>query len=157
MDMALPTRTCNTVHYKGAALWLASHNFDQNPENTITYLKLSTSLPMCTLLITQHSASWNVAAMDVTVLEEAISHFLPFTPPLSKFSAGCFSSCKFQIKIHSCTCKEHKKNFVINYTENAGKYTSEIVMSWHTYSVSYYHYNWNLQCYMIQLTELFNW
>jgi hypothetical protein len=49
--------------------------------------------------------------MDVTVLEEAISHFLPFTPPFSKFSAGCFSSCKFQIKNNSCKYKERKKSF----------------------------------------------
>jgi hypothetical protein len=66
--------------------------------------------------------------MDVTVLEAAVSHFLPFTSPLSKFSAGCFSSCKFQVKNNSCKCNEYKKNFVTNYIENASKYTSEIVM-----------------------------
>ena len=57
MFRALLTSMCNTVHYNGAALWLASHNIDQNPWNTITHSKSSISLPICTLLITQHSAS----------------------------------------------------------------------------------------------------
>jgi hypothetical protein len=56
---------------------------------------------MCTLLITQHSDSWNVAVMDETVLEAEISHFLPFTLPSRRFSAGYFSSCKFKMKNNS--------------------------------------------------------
>jgi hypothetical protein len=35
--------------------------------------------------------------MDVTELEEEISHFPSVTFPLRRFSAGCFSSCKFRI------------------------------------------------------------
>lgn len=155
MFRALLTSMCNTVHYNGAALWLASHNIDQNPWNTITHSKSSISLPICTLLITQHSASWNVATMDVTVLEAAISHFLPFTSPLSKFSAGCFSSCKFQVKNNSCKCRVQEKFRNKLYRECKQIHQWNwwgLHMSWKTYSVSHYHYNSSLQYYTMQLT-----
>lgn len=33
MDETLIKSTNNTAHYNGAALWLSSHNIDQNPQN----------------------------------------------------------------------------------------------------------------------------